>query len=142
MPSFFSLALSVVRLTPSLSAAPPGPPPQAFPIRQAELAEWAVSENDRSLDKILQLAHIAGPVPFGERRHHFGRHRFDPSIHTANVLGNKVVHQQGNIFAPLPQRREEDREDSKPIVQIATKESLFDHRGKVPIGSCDQANVH
>lgn len=98
-----------------------------FMNRDAQLL--ALSEDDRALDKILQLAHVAGPGGIGKRVHGFTGNAANVLLHFSREAGDEVVDEQGNIFAALAQGRNLDRKDVEAIEEIFAKEFFANHGG-------------
>src|SRR6266478_8411251 len=63
-------------------------------------------QNYRSLNKILQFAHVASPRIAGNRFHCWGRNGFDPAVHSPGVLVHVVAHEDRYVFATIAQRRD------------------------------------
>ena len=79
--------------------------------------------SDKAGDEVLQLSDIPRPVILledGERRD--GHPQYLPLISLV-VLVEKVLEEQGNILAALPQRRYSDGHDMQAIEEILTKEA-------------------
>src|SRR5271154_6967705 len=53
----------------------------------------------------------------------------------------KLLCKQGDIVAPLPQRRQMHLDDIQSVEKVFAKFPLLDHLCKVPIGCANQANV-
>src|SRR5271157_1314413 len=57
-------------------------------------------------------------------------------------LSKKVVHQKGNVFLSLSQRRNCNDKRVEPVKQIFTKLFLIDLLTQVSVGSTHEANIH
>jgi hypothetical protein len=173
MPSFFILELSVVRLRPRRSAAPPGPPMMPLASRSArrmvrarrpavwdcgcclvfflflhgfELGERHVQhrparEDHGALQKILELANVARPLPRDQSIHRFRRDGFDGLAHAAGVARDKMAHQDGNVGGAVAQRRRKDRKNLEAVKEVAAEFLFRDHFGQIAIGGGDEAHV-
>src|SRR5262245_17814786 len=53
-----------------------------------------------------------------------------------------MTNQQRNVFGPVAQRRQQDREHVQPIKKIAAEFAVSDHLAQVAVGRGDQAHVH
>src|SRR5580698_8991129 len=54
----------------------------------------------------------------------------------------KLLREQWDIVAPLPQRRQTHLDDIQSVEKIFAEFPLLDHFRKVPIGCANQANVN
>ena len=92
--------------------------------QQVERQLVAGGHHDGPLDVVLQLADVARPVVFLQRRQ---RPRLDVG-HVAVVLlvveVEEVRDQLGDVLAPLAQRRQVDRHDVEPVVQVLAEPAL------------------
>src|SRR5205085_71505 len=102
-----------------------------------------VFEDQRSLDDVAQLAHVARPVVLAK---HFGRFRrepgdflaaFEPSANSFDV----VVRQQQNIVTSFAQRRNVDLDDRETIVKVETKSSGFTFSFQIAVRGCEHSHV-
>src|SRR5260370_12751813 len=73
--------------------------------------------------------------------HGFFRDRVDNFVHGDGKLFDEVAHKVRNISFPFPERRQRDRKDIQPIVQILPELTVTDHLPKVSIARRDDANV-
>ncbi len=55
---------------------------------------------------------------------------------------DEVVDQQGDVLAPLAQRRQVDRHDVEPVVKVLAKAAGGGLGRQVTVGGCDQADIH
>src|SRR4051794_27541904 len=65
-------------------------------------------ERVRGADRVLQLAHVAGPVIRGEGRLNVGRERRRAAAMLLALAREEVARQQRHVAVPLAQRRERD----------------------------------
>ena len=102
-----------------------------------------VGDEQRALDGVLELAHVARPripedVPPGGRRERAGRHLgMLLQIRFPEVLG-----QQERILIALTQRGEPDGELKEPVIQILPKPSFANHLRHVLVRRREHAYVH
>jgi len=54
---------------------------------------------------------------------------------------DEVLDERRQVFAPLPERRERDREHAQAIVEVAAKLPRLDHAPEVAVGGGDDAEV-
>ena len=53
----------------------------------------------------------------------------------------KVLREQRNIFLPLTKRRQANRNDVEPVIQVAPKLAVLDHLQQIAVGGRDHADV-
>ena len=58
------------------------------------------------------------------------------------ILLQEMLHQQRNIFAALPQRRQIDADHVEPVEKIFAELALPHHLAKIHVGRGDDAHVH
>ena len=109
-----------------------------MPCIRARLAR----EHDESLDEVLKLADVAGPVVllqgFEERGFEFGR-RADVLL---GGLRCEVRGEDGDVFAPLAQRRQVQRHDVETIEEVLTEAPVLDLMFEVAVRGGDQPYVN
>src|SRR5207247_2344596 len=54
---------------------------------------------------------------------------------------DEVLDERREVVAPLPERRERDREHAQPIVEVAAELARFDHAPEVAVRGGDDADV-
>src|SRR5271168_5046452 len=74
--------------------------------------------------------------------HHVIRNAVDRLTHSLGERSNEVSHQQRDVFFAFAQRRQRNREDVQPIVEIGTELALLDHRFQILIGGGNDAHIH
>ncbi len=103
----------------------------------------AVSKHDGAEDRVFELADIARPVIGRQQRHGTARYR-QPLIES--LLGGEALdegaYQNGDILLAPAQRRNGDREDVQPIVEIFAEPALANLGDKVLICGRDEAHIH
>ena len=77
------------------------------------------------------------PQPF----HRLGCHLGHLAAELAAVSPQVVLHEQRQVLAPLAQRRQGDREDSEPVVEVRTELPLGRQDHQVAVGGGDQPDV-
>src|ERR1700722_9299686 len=90
-------------------------------FRQRSVKRSAPRQDHGSLNKILKLTNVAGPLHARQSLHDSRRDRFDALLHLLRMLLHKIADEQGNVFSAVPQRRNTDRKDIQPIVQITAE---------------------
>src|SRR5262245_47889585 len=102
----------------------------------------AIAEDHGTFQNILQLANVPGPIVLLQPTKGLG---FDPSNflpYFVSMASDKVSDQQRNIFHTLAQRRNLQREDVEPVVEIPA-ESAFRHSGlQIAISGRNYADVY
>ena len=53
----------------------------------------------------------------------------------------EMLHEQGDVFRPLPQRRKVQMNDIEPIKEIISKAAGGDLRGEIPCGRSQNAHI-
>src|SRR6202140_4670070 len=121
---------------------------QRFRFRRSPQARerWAQDisggEDYASLDEILELTNVPGPLVCDERRHRFLWNVFDLLIHAASINLDKVLHQCRNVSAAHPQRWQRNREYIQTVIEVAAKFAPLHHVHQISVGRGDQTNVH
>ena len=59
-----------------------------------------VHAHERTLDLVLQLAHVAGPGVADQEIHHVGGHLRNGLAHLACKTADERAHELGNVLAP------------------------------------------
>ena len=175
-PYFFILPWSVVGLSPSSAAAPPGPytrPPACESARSMSARTsssnvpaggalrggrsrrpdarragssgsdelGAGREDERALHEVLELAHVAGPVVRLERAPGVLADPRRAAVHRRRVAREEVQGERTDLLAPLAQRRQLDREDREPVVEVRAERAARDHLLEVAVRRGDDAHV-
>ena len=106
-----------------------------------DLQRGASREDGGALEDVLQLADVARPrvrhQPAECRRVDAVKPPGDPR----RELVEEVLRQQRNILGPLAERRELDREDAEPVVQVFAERLLADGLLEVAVGGGDDPDV-
>ena len=63
-------------------------------------------------------------------------------VELGSQLKEKVVGQQGNVFQPLRQGRDVNRQNIDPVVKILAKELIFHQLFQIAVGGGDNPGVH
>ena len=98
-------------------------------------------QNEQTLDRVAQLAHVARPLELrqsldGLRRDRARRHALAIRQHV-----DEVRDERRNVLAPLAQRRHVDRHDVQPIEQILAKAPFGDLRLEILVRRREHAHV-
>src|SRR5437870_3953178 len=83
--------------------------------------ESALAENRRALERVPQLAHVAGPVVLQKRILRVaGQAGRRTAERTADLLEKRLA-QRKDVRPALAQRRERDVEYLEPVIQVFAK---------------------
>src|SRR5262249_22225748 len=93
------------------------------------------------LEDIAELAHVARPAVAAKALPRVARDPGWRPAQAAAVLREKRVRQRQYVIAPLAQRRQPNREDVQPIVQVLAKETLRDGLLQIAVRRRDDARV-
>jgi len=66
----------------------------------------------------------------------------DPLAHAAGKNFDEVRHERGNVFAPFPQRRQQNWEYVQTVIQVDSEFAAPDHLREVAVRGGDQAHIH
>jgi len=75
-------------------------------LNSIQLQDGAGRQDDRALEDILQFADVAGPVVAGQPVEDGRRERIHFPTQPARLAGDQVGSEQGDVLAPLAQRRQ------------------------------------
>ncbi len=101
----------------------------------------AVTQDDGPFDAVLQLADVPRPRMLHHNLHRLRRDLQAFPLQLPAVHREKVLHQQRNVLAAVPQRRDDDRKYVQPVIQVLP-ENLFGHRRlQVLVGGRHDADV-
>ena len=100
------------------------------------------AEDQRSLDRIFQLANIAWPIVVHQTADRFRRNFLRFHFALDRKLGNKIFRQRWNILAAFAQCGNDQGYHIQPIIKIFSKGSGFDCGGEILVGGRDQAYVY
>src|SRR5258708_19136320 len=100
-----------------------------------------VAHDYRSLDDVLQFAHITRP---GVRLKQFQA----LFVYPANALScftritiDEVLNQYGNVFRPFTQRRHLSRENVEPVKEVTPERARSDGRFQIAVSSGNHPNI-
>src|SRR6267378_1045896 len=98
-------------------------------------------QNDRTLDNVLQLAHVAGPRVADEQVHRLGRDAFGRLAESPGEATDEERHELGDLLDALAQRRRTDREDAQPVEEVVAKPAAPHRVLEIAIGGRDDTDV-
>ncbi len=93
------------------------------------------------LHDIFQLADISRPVVRLHGVQSFARQGKRRASQIYTITTDKCVYQPRNIFRPFSQRRQMNRQNIEPVIQVGPKPSLFDHLLQILICGGDDPDV-
>src|SRR5258708_22577000 len=99
------------------------------------------AKDHRSLDNILEFADVARPRIRLAKLHSIPVDFVDLLAGFFGVTLHKIFQQHGNVFFPLPKRRNFDRENVQPVKQISPECATVDVRPQVAVARGDNANI-
>src|SRR5262249_51873946 len=95
-----------------------------------------------ALNDILEFAHIAGPVIVHQQLQGWRCELPQPLCVFKAVALEKMSQQQGNVFAPVAQRRKLKVNHVQPVEQVFA-EAAFPHQGEqIDVGRRHDADIH
>src|SRR5438093_9025272 len=98
------------------------------------------AEHDDALHRVLELADVARPVILDEDAHGLGRD-LDLAAVLGVELGEEMIDEHRDLFAPLPKGWDPDLDDVQAVVQVFP-ELVRPHGGlEVAIGGGDEPHV-
>src|SRR5262249_43616993 len=106
-----------------------------------ELDRRAGRERDRLLDRVLELADVAGPGVRDQRAIRGRRERAALATEARGRRGEEVLDQERHVLGPLAQRRQRDADDVQPIVQVLAELAALRLRFQVLIRRREHADV-
>src|SRR5439155_1092658 len=103
-----------------VSALAPCSVPTGARAQATVSSRWRVAAlDDGGLDDVLELADVPRPVVGEEEMHRLGLHFADPgALQPMPLLDDEVADQEGDILAPLTQRRQVDVYDLQAVEQV------------------------
>ena len=108
-------------------------------IGKAELI--AVAHDNGAINRVLQLADIAGPLELRQVSHGLAANAGDEAIFFGAEPRQEVPQQMRDVFTPHPQRRDCQRQDVKAIEQILPEMPALHAIEQFAIGRGDDADV-
>ena len=97
--------------------------------------------NHEAFHQIPQLANIAGPGVESQQPHRVAGDVFRFAMVLSRELTEKSFGQEWDVVSPLAERRETDRHDVEPVIEVFPKIALFDCFFEITIGGRDNAGI-
>src|SRR5882724_8337359 len=108
---------------------------------ERRLQRPAARKDHCPLNKILQLANVARPIPSRKPFHDGRGNRFNLLLHLLGKFLDRVTHQLWNVFPTFSHRRYPDGKYMQAVVQITAEFAVRNHLFKVTIGCRDEPNI-
>src|SRR5215471_51277 len=103
--------------------------------------ELLVAADDRSLDDVAKLAHVAGPRVVAQAHHRGLIHPLDLPAVLVVELGDEGLDEDRDVLSPLAQRWQRNGQHVDPVVEILA-ERLVPHRLRgIAVGRRDDPHV-
>src|SRR6185369_11218847 len=107
-----------------------------------DLDGGAGTGDDEPLHHVAQLANIARPAVALADAQRLRRNVFAAAFVFSGKVVKEYFYQQWNVFGPLPQWWNENRNDLQPIEKILAKSARRDAFAELLIGRGDNADIH
>ena len=114
---------------------------QAIAERRIELQGVAGGSNQRALDGVFQLTHVARPVVPDERAHHLVGYSGDAALQFSLMVVDEEPHQRGDVFSTFAHWRHLDRKHAESIVEIGPELPFRHRRLQIMMRRRDDADV-
>ena len=84
-----------------------------------------VGQHDGAEHRVLELAHVARPVVGGEHGDRLRGQAADALALLGGEAGDEPAREIGDVGAAHAQRRDQDREDVEPVVQVLAEQAAL-----------------
>src|SRR5262249_26599092 len=99
------------------------------------------AEHKERLERVLELAHVAGPRVLEERaQRRLGGHLKRRAVAPVEAR-DEVLDEERHVLAPLAERRQLNGEDAPPLGEIAPDLARLDHTPEIAVRRRDYAHV-
>src|SRR5260221_10007306 len=99
------------------------------------------SQENHALERVLELAHVAGPIVAQEPGARLGCEPPDGPPMLRGELGEKVIDEQRDVSLALAERRHLHGHDAQPVEKVFSESSRRDHLAEVAVRRRDQPDV-
>src|SRR5271165_5995548 len=97
---------------------------------------------DCSFNEVCQFPNVALPRTVRQHLHQSLRDGLNLLPDSSAQLGDKILHQRGNILSPFAKRRDLNRENVESIEKILAELLLPNHRGKIAMGRGNDPDIN
>lgn len=115
---------------------------QMLPAGKGKQFGFFFRQDKGAFDDVLQLANIAGPGMSLQRAARLPGKDFARPAGLPAQRGEEMPGQRHDIRQPLPQRRQLNRKNREPVVQVLAKLARRHARGQVRVGRRNHPHVH
>src|SRR5205085_5275341 len=98
-------------------------------------------DDDCALNRVLKLAHVAGPVVLVKRLQGRARDAGDEAPGLLLVVFEEVYDERVYVAGPLAQRRKPDWEDRETVEEVESESPLLDRLRQVNVRGGDDPNI-
>src|SRR5581483_11077732 len=109
--------------------------------RALELELVARRSDDRALEDVRELAHVAGPATLEERGEDERRDARRAAAEAGGDRRHEVRHEHGHVLGALAEGRDLDREDVESVEEVGAEAALLDHALERAVRRGDDAHV-
>src|SRR5690606_9181428 len=93
-------------------------------------------------DYLFEFPYVAGPMVLLEPLHEIGRNAGKRLVEYQGKLGEHAGYQQGDVPAPVPQRRDGKDDGAEPVVEGYPELAFQDEFFQVLVGGAEYPHVH
>ena len=108
-------------------------------IRQAELI--GLAHDDGAIDRVLELADVAGPIELREMGHGLAADAGDGAVFLGGKARQEMPQQMRDVFAPQSQRRDRQRQHVQPVEQVLAERAALHEVEQFAVGRGNNADV-
>ena len=108
-------------------------------IRQAK--QIGLAHDDGAIDRVLELADVAGPVELREMGHGLSADAGDGAVFLGGKARQEMPQQMRDVFAPQPQRRNRQRQHVQPVEQVLAERTALHEVEQFAVGRGNDADV-
>ena len=103
-----------------------GPDPGLAEDVGVDLERGAGRQDDSTFEDVLELAHVPRPRVRHQPAQRAGLDPLEPPPDARRELVEEELRQEWDVLGPLAERRERQREDAEPVVQVLAERLLAD----------------
>src|SRR5438309_9124782 len=112
---------------------------EQWEIAEAELVRLA--HHHRAVDRVFELADIAGPVELGEVRHGLAADAGDRAVFLGGKARQEMTQEMRDVLAPSPQRGNGQRQHVQAIKQVLAEMALLYPVQEPAVGCRNDADI-